>query len=292
MKISYVTTSNETVASFRYRIASPGKGLKALGHDVYIGHEAFPDAEVVVFSKHWNRNDYSYALFCKARGQRVIFDICDDHTNTTKAGHYNNMARVADLITVNSPEMQKVIKDAYGRDSEVVADPVVTKPVPFVQKDDFNLCWYGHMANFAGLMEAYNPTSQIPLLLAAPMPPQNFPETMRVPWVHPYQFEPGIIDFFGENCAAALLPYRQDKPAKSANRVLEAINVGMYVLTDEIPSNKGIPGLYYLTDSVSRAKTMYEHTDLTDVMHKAQEHVTKLYSPEVIAKRWEQICLN
>ena len=59
MKINYSTVANDKLASYRYRIKIPSEYFKEWGHEVVIGKPE--QADVGVFSKHFNPRDPEYA---------------------------------------------------------------------------------------------------------------------------------------------------------------------------------------------------------------------------------------
>lgn len=297
MRVSYVTGSSEKIASFRYRIQEPSKELLRMGIRTTIDRLADKEAEIVLFSKHWTFNDYSYAQFCKLRGQRVVFDICDDHFSHEKLRpHYLRMAELAHIITVNSETMKEVVQKEVSRDAVVIPDPVLTAHVPYEYGRPERGLWFGQKMNFPGLCEVYPEDSKRPLLVISPNitnPPQHLlqEEVQAVGW------SPTALDEFGGRASYAVLPYRQGKNAKSANRVLEALNIGLPVLTDRIPSvaalgEHGIFDLKTLGGFEAGVEAIFNAAttgDLEADMEKAQTMVHEKYSPQVVTRLWADL---
>lgn len=293
MKISYVTTGNESIASFRYRTLSPASELRNLDCMTSIDRVARPDADIVVFSKHWQYNDWSYAYFCKLRGQKVIFDVCDDHFESKHADHYKRMCDVATAVTCNSDSMAEVIQKHTGRVASVVKDPVLS-PRRLYQKGEVSLLWYGQMANIQALFDVYTPEIRTPIEVVVPGS-FNPPEYMREEHVKWSQWHPNIIESAAKRNTIALLPYREDRPSKSANRVLEALNSGLYVLTDPLPALQELEceGIWYLNqyieEGLQRGIEHYENSDLTGEMAEAQRMIDLYYTPKAIAEDWKKV---
>lgn len=286
MKISYVTTGNESIASFRYRTLSPAKELRGLGCQTHIDNKARPDADIVIFSKHWQYNDWSYAYFCKLRGQKVVFDVCDNHFDSKYSDHYKRMCDVATAVTCNSEIMAKIILDKTGREAKVVKDPVLSKRRLYTKQEP-KLLWYGQMMNIQGLFDVYTEGTKWPIEVVVPGPFEP-PQYMRDPQVTWTKWFPDVISSAAERNSIALLPYRQGKDAKSANRVLEALNSGLYVLADSIPAVEELDGfgIWDLAFGLEEGIKYYKDNDLTGEMATAQRIIDVNYSPQAIAAEW------
>lgn len=290
MNVSYVTTSNENVASFRYRVLAPAQGLGSHLVIPTVGRVADKKSEVVVFSKHWVYNDWSYANFCKLRGQKVIFDICDDHLDGKFSDHYRRMLDVAHAVTCNSNEMARIIKEKTGKDAVVIEDPVLSPRMTYDPELPTSLCWYGQAMNIHGLYDVYTPDCTYPLEIVLPgnvQPPAHF----QAPWIRWTPWHKDVISSLAERNTVAVLPYRQGKEAKSANRVLEALQCGMVVLTDLIPSVQELPktGIVYLDRPINEVMESVRGWKWELELQKAQDHIEENYSPEVITSKWVQV---
>lgn len=290
MNISYVTSGNENIASFRYRILSPAQNLGNHLIIPSIGTLAQKESEIVIFSKHWTYNDWSYANFCKKRGQKVIFDVCDDHTEGKLSDHYRRMLDVAHTITCNSNEMARIIKEKTGKDAVVIQDPVLSPRMTYDPDLPTSLCWYGQSMNIHGLYDVYTEDCTLPLEVVVPgniQPPAHF----QAPWIRWSPWHKDIIPSLAERNTIALLPYRQGKVAKSANRVLEALQCGMIVLTDPIPSVQELPkeGIVYLDRPINEIMESIHDLSWGIQVQKAQDYIEKHYSPEAITKKWVQV---
>lgn len=292
MKAAFVTTSHEGIASFRYRVASPARELAKRDIAVTVGNAADEDADVVLFSKHWTFNDWSYAKFCRARGQKVVFDICDDHFRSSKyADHYLRMVQVAHVLTVNSAMMREVVRSSTGRDSVVIGDPVLSPRMEYSKDKPLSLLWYGQPANLQGLFDVYTPELKFPIEVVVPAPLEP-PEHFKGPQVRWTEWFPEVIERVAPRNSIAVLPYRQGKDAKSANRVLEAIQCGLPVITDSIPAVAPLlsPVVLNLADYDGlEAAVAALQTDLTEEMQKMQDYVQTWYSEETIANKWETL---
>ena len=289
-KVSFVTGGNEAIASFRYRVLAPTQFLNQHMIQTTVSNQASPEAGIVVFSKHWTYNDWSYAWFCKQRGQKVIFDVCDDHFDDKMGEHYHRMCDVADTIVCNSNVMQERIQEAVHKDSVVIEDPVISRQQEYNKDKNFCALWYGQVMNIDGLYQVY--TGNYPLEVAMPGNIQ-LPEHLQTDMVRLSQWHPGIVGEASQRNSMAILPYRQGKNAKSANRVLEALWCGLPVITDPIPAvqDLGKAGIRYLGTDCSNEEIMQymSSIDFTEEMQEAQQMIQDKYSPEAIASKWADV---
>lgn len=290
INVSYVTSGNENIASFRYRVLAPAKGLVQHFIKPSIGRLATKESNVVVFSKHWTYNDWSYAKFCKLRGQKVIFDVCDDHFDGKLSDHYRRMVDVADGITCNSKTMSAIIHEKTGRDSEVIVDPVLSPRIEPNFQPQPNLLWYGQAMNIQGLYDVYTKDCLYPLEVVVPGN-LNPPEHFQAPWITWVPWHKDVIPEAATRNNIAILPYRQGKDAKSANRVLEALQCGMMVLTDPIPAvvELGKNGIRYLDKPLNEVIDSIKGSDCTFEILESQKIIDATYSQEVIAAKWAHV---
>jgi glycosyltransferase involved in cell wall biosynthesis len=284
-KISYVTTGNPNIASFRYRIVAPASFYEEQGYQAVIGSSAEEEAPIVVFSKHWTWNDWSYAKFCSLRGQGVIYDIFEDKL----ADHYRRMVSVADVLTCNSERMRQRIQEVYKRDAIVIPDPVLSVQKMYNREARPGLLWYGQGKNIEGLYEVYTKDCSFPLTVVVPGRLEP-PEYMNAPQITWTQWHPHVIEEQAPLNSIALLPYRQDKNAKSANRVLEALWNGLPVLTDPLPAVEEINSgaVFYIENTQQQAEGISQ-MDLSDEMSETQRIIKEKYSPEVVSRMWTTV---
>ena len=294
MKISYVTTSTDNIASYRYRVLAPAQYLRNNSCSVSIDRLADKKASIVLFGKHWNSNDWSYAEMCRQRGQKIVFDICDDHFNHKRYGaHYRRMLDVAHVITVNSEAMAHIVEQFTNKITYVIPDPVLTEQVPYDPSKPLSLMWYGQRMNLQGLLDAYPVGCTVPLEIFT-LHPFDLPEHMRHSGIKLSQWHENCIQEGAARNSAALLPYRQEKVAKSANRVLEALNCGIPVLTDRIPSvaNLGFQGVLDLKAGTQACLESLKVLDLSEDIRQAQKMINLAYSRDAIGQKWEELFLS
>lgn len=262
MRIAFLPLASRH-ASGRLRCIIPAQQLARLGHTI----ETSPSAPVdwLVLSKH------GWPPF-ERRGERVCFDVCDDHFDHTKHGpHYRHWVERADLVTCNSAAMRERIKAVSGRDAVLLDDPYESDEKP--PKCHEPLLWFGHPINYCDL---------------APILPK-LPETVVVSGASiegANEWSPATMARAWEWCGLVVLP-TGPKQCKSANRAVESLRNGLYPVCGPLPAyaelglgTQDIPGevrhwLAYPEDTKSEIRRL-------------QGVIRDRFSPETVGREWER----
>jgi hypothetical protein len=260
--ISFIHRGGRTMASYRYRAEIPARELGASVND--------PSADVLVFAKPMP-DDACEARRAKARGAHVIVDFCDDHL---EAWHYLAMAGLADAITCPTPEMARRIQAATGRAASVIPDPWEF-PAAEPHCDGVRLLWFGHASNLSGLARAARSLEGYPLTVVSSAPG-------ALPWSH--------AEMLRQLAAADIVVLPASAPYKSANRAVEAIRQGCFVVAEPHPALTEIPGIFIgrLREGVEWARS--DAAGARSRTREAQRYVTPRFSPEAIARAWRGVC--
>lgn len=201
---------------------------------------------------------------------RVCFDVCDDHFGNPKLGaHYTQACGLADLITCNSAEMARVIYRHTGKPAEVI-------PEPFEQPECHprvhpHALWFGHVSNLPDLKPWADslPGLEIVTNLAEP----------GITW-----WTPAAMDAAFARAGIVVLPTGKSM-AKSANRAVEAIRRGLFVVAGYLPAYADL-GIY-VGDILDGYQWALQHKDEARRRIKAaQAYVRCEYAPERIASLW------
>jgi hypothetical protein len=93
----------------------------------------------------------------KARGVRVVVDICDDHFERPAEGaHQRALIALADEVIASTQAMAESIQRNTGRESRVVTDPVEGprgEPRFEPRFPELRMVWFGHPSNLDGVSE-------------------------------------------------------------------------------------------------------------------------------------------
>jgi hypothetical protein len=154
------------LASARYRAIIPAQQLARLGHQVQLASlppGGWPrevmeaPCDVLVISKSIQPENEALARAMKARGVKVVVDLCDDHFSHPDFGaHFRALVEVADQVVASTDAMAEAVRHNTGRESIVVPDPVEGprgSPKFSPKMPWLNVLWFGHPFNPDGVLD-------------------------------------------------------------------------------------------------------------------------------------------
>ncbi len=304
--IFYSGGFKEKRASHRLRGELPAKALRQLGYDA-VATKKLPQVDsntVVVFLKFSQPEEIEQA---KRQGAKTIYDICDNKFN--EKPEYIPCCLTADYITVNSNEMAASLKTATDKDSTVVFDAYERPILPprFMPEEKLNLLWFGSMASLK-----FFPMVEIWQRLEKEI--QNYHFTMvtakaeRITQKFQDRFKRGMIPGVNLNkisiidwdwnlqgqklleCDAVLMPVHVDHyrtETKSANRVLDSLVSGRWVITSPLPSYVEFDSYTWQKDPMEGIKWAVNNPQtVLDRITEGQKYVLENYSVEQAAEKW------
>ena len=273
MKINFSTVANDQLASFRYRIRIPAEYLKSWGHEVTIGGPE--QADVGVFSKHFNTRDYEIARQ-PTRYRQVVFDVCDYHLDGPYRDHYERMMALADKITVGTDEMGFLIYEELGYDTTVIQDPYEFEEKEPCFNNGRNVLWFGHASNLKPLMAEINNGSLNEHYLQVISNPSELIPT--VPWSMQ-----NMIKGFDE-CTVVIIPQEDTKKnrCKGANRMVESIRSGRFVIANEMPVYEQFKE--WIKEGLEWTKQ--NKVEIKGRIKEAQKYVRKTFNPATVSRQW------
>lgn len=258
--ISFIHLLGANVASYRYRAQIPAIQIGATLNNF--------SADVLVFAKPMPGDDK--VMQNLREEQHVIMDICD---NWLYRGYYRRMMSMADVITCPTGVMGDMLA-REGRSAVVIPDPY-----EFPEQEPHcagkNLLWFGHGSNLDDLRAVKNELHGCKLRIVS-----NAHNT--IPW--------SMETIHQELESADIVIIPAYAPYKSANRALEAIRSGCYVVAEPHPSLEDIPGIWKgdLRSGIEwAAKNCDEANRRT---WKAQKHIKENFSPERVGNAWRTVC--
>lgn len=299
MKISFVRTVDESLASFRYRIKIPMQPLIDKGHTVNIVDELpnADDCDFLIFSKHFHKaRDYTMATKAKEAGIKVVYDICDNHFNTTNSDYYRSMTALADIVTCNTPVMKDVILEEAGRFASIVDDPyeLPEKAPKFSPGDVLNILWYGHGVNLNTLPPVLGDLSKLSrpvnLRVISNAPFRGSMSSVKIDYI---PWSPATMAAGLEWCDMIMVPTildDQTKITKSHNRVTEGIRSGRFVVAHPLPSYEKYRPFAYIHNNlgVGIEWALRNPDKVVDAIEGGQRFINVTISPEDIAGQWEE----
>lgn len=246
------------MASSRYRSIIPQQELFKQG--IEVGNDW------LVIGKHGWDWDEEHRGF-----QKVCFDICDDHFGTKWNQHYRTGCEFADLVTCNSEEMRRIILAECGVEATVIPDPYEQPECePRVHG---RVLWFGHQSNLPDLVPWLEGIADIEVVTGP-----NIPGTTA--WT------PEAMDRAFSDAGIVVIPTGKSM-AKSANRAIESIRRGLFVVAGYLPAYADLG--VYIGNIHDGIKWALEHK--ADAMHRirmSQNYIAREYSPERIGELWKQ----
>ena len=253
-RTSFIHWGDKNAASWRYRAKMPAVDWASL-NDL--------TADTWVFAKP-QANELMMMARAKARGAWVVVDFCDDHFDWL---HYQEALRLADAVTCPTTEMAKRIKE-LGKDATVIPDPYEYPEMP-PHCDGVNLLWYGHHVNRESLKRILPEIEGYPLRVVS-----NFDGA--IPWSH----ETMLREF----AKADIVVIPATAPYKSANRAIEAIRQGCYVVAEPHPALEGFP--IYI-GNIKEGIEWTKQQNMNKLITKAQKFVREEFSPATLIDKWK-----
>jgi len=253
-RTSFIHWGDHNAASWRYRAKIPA-GDWASQNDL--------TADTLIFAKP-QANELMDMARAKARGAWVVVDFCDDHFDWL---HYQEALRLADAVTCSTAEMAKRIKE-LGRDATVISDPYEYPEMP-PHCNGVNLLWYGHHVNRESLQRILPDLEGYPLRVVS-----NFDGA--IPWSKETMLE--------EFARADIVVIPATAPYKSANRAIEAIRQGCYVVAEPHPALEGFP--IYI-GNIKEGIEWTKQQNMNKLIFKAQKFVTAEFSPQTLIDKWK-----
>ena len=253
-RTSFIHWGDKNAASWRYRAKIPA-GDWASQNDL--------TADTLIFAKP-QANELMDMARAKARGAWVVVDFCDDHFDWL---HYQEALRLADAVTCSTTEMAKRIKD-LGRDATVISDPYEYPEMP-PHCNGVNLLWYGHHVNRESLQRILPDLQGYPLRVVS-----NFDGA--IPWSKETMLE--------EFARADIVVIPATAPYKSANRAIEAIRQGCFVVAEPHPALEGFP--IYI-GNIKEGIEWTKQQNMNELVSKAQKFVTAEFSPQTLIDKWK-----
>jgi len=163
----------------------------------------------------------------------------------------------------NSEAMQGIIYRETAREAIVIPDPYESAEKPAGIGE--GACWFGHESNLIDL-DPYLDLN--PKILTGES------------WSREKQ------DVMLSHCAFVLIPTGKSM-AKSANRLMDAVRNGRFVIAGDLPAHEEFKKFMWVGDIRAGVEWFYSHQDeAIERISECQKYIEKKYSPEAISRLW------
>lgn len=263
-----------SIASTRYRAMAPAQYLRENGCTL-VG-----DGDLLIVGKHgWERelvDDFP----------AFVYDVCDDYfQHKTHGDFYREMCAKAMAVTCNSDVMRFRIFQETGRVATVIPDPYEHEEWEPSWGD--GLLWFGHPTNLPDFQRAIRKLDGIKVPLGCISKHEDYMsddvKRLIIPW------SPTAVDKGFKSCAVVILP-TGISPAKSANRLIESVRAGKFVVAEPLPAYEEFRDWMWVGDIREGVEWALknEKTCLSRVKD-CQRYVKKHFSPEKIGAMWLKV---
>jgi hypothetical protein len=283
VKINHITPDQEGVlASTRYRIIIPGGELARQGHEIWVDTEPSTDATVNVWHKAGNAQ--SVEDLARLGG---IFDVTDGHYDTEELSDwYYTMTRTATAVTASGPWLAEFIEERTGVPATYVPDPYEFPERPFEWHGGASVMWFGSLPNFRSLRGV---ELDCPLEIITAVPEPDSKVNVKAT---PYSRQ-AMLDGFAKH-DVVILPYLTDVPRKhanNANRAINALRQGKFVVCHDIPAHRELQDFVYIADRIlDGIEWARAHPASAKAMVEAgQAYIRDRWSPARAAEGWRQV---
>ncbi len=296
-------------ASHRLRGDLPAQALRNLGFDATATRKmpSLDKDTVVVFLKFSLPEEINHA---KNQGAKTIYDLCDNKFN--EKPEYIPCCLAADAITVNSLEMGASVKTVTDKPSTVIFDPF-ERPIldpKFSPEKDIKLLWFGSMASlkFFPMVEIWQRLEKeiknyhfTMVTAKAERITQKFKDRAARGAVTGVNFNRlSIVDWNWDlqgqklhECDAVLMPvstehYRTE--TKSANRVIDSLVSGKWVITSPLPSYVEFDSFTWQKDPIEGIKWALNNQEaVIEKITQGQQYSIENYNVDLAAKKWLEV---
>jgi hypothetical protein len=258
-RVSFIHSWTAEAASYRYRAQIPAREMGVLMND--------KTADVLIFAKPQAQELIDMGR-AKIRGAKVIVDFCDDHFDWM---YYQEAYRLADAITCPTKEMASRLKKYRGREAMVIPDPYEYPEVP-PHCNGTNLLWFGHKSNFHTLERILPELTSYRLRVVSNQPGA-------------YPWSPAVMLREFKKADIVILPATDTY--KSANRAVEAIRQGCFVVAEPHPALEGIPGIW-IGNIKEGIEWVQQHcSEASRRSLEAQRMIRDAFMPKIVSAMWK-----
>jgi hypothetical protein len=319
MKIGWIPFSDDPrIASARLRCALPARYLAAAGWDSELLDPRRPHAyDVVVFQKAYSDDSLALARGLRARGTRIVFDLCDNHFYNPEASpvlreraeRLRRMLELADAVTVSTAPLRELVAES---DPVVVDDALDDFERPgrlrlrlasrLRRRSEVRLVWFGnagmetpsfglpHLVGAIAVLEEFHRTHRMRLTVISNSKSMYRRVLGRARFPHTYRewsADRFARDFGSHDICIIPIERNPFTVCKTANRVALSLRLGVPVIADAIPSFEPFAP-YILVGNWPENLSRYASDQRLreDHVREGRRYVEATYTPERVVAQW------
>lgn len=287
MKVAYAVPGTPSLASFRLRVFYPGFAIKERGYECSI--QIPPRGDINVFMKHYEDN----AMVMADAPGVTVFDVCNDHFASERYGElYHTCCKIAGYITCNSEPMAARVKQETGRDATIIPDPYEQAkmyPQFDVGASLPRLVWFGHRSNLEQVERIPVPQVDDMYSHIEVVTGLNGASRTANPYITYTQWSIPNVALAVRRADLVVLPGDEDK-CRSANRAIDAIRLGKFVVAEPMPSYEELGEFIWMGDLMEGIKWACRHPkEVLEKLEAGQEYVDSRFSPDAVGERWADL---
>ena len=235
---------------------------------------------------------------------KYIFDICDDKWNKDKE-LYDFACKNANLVTTTCELLQSKIKQYTGKTAFIIPDPTEREQEEpkFDPKDHIKFVWFGGRKSFSlfdwddvvASIKAVTNNFSIHAITGKPeKASKRLNHLIENKILFMYQWDFDKQGQMVRDCDFVLIPLPPSMPlvqVKSPNRVIDSIQQGRFVLTnDGVDSYKNLSDYIHLGSLKEGLKWALNNKEqVIEKIKQGQKYINQNHSPEVVGKKWLEI---
>ena len=287
-------------ASVRFRALVPVKGMGDKGGLIHNIEDVKKD-DIIVCAKIIDMNTLKYLIDKKIK---YVFDICDDKWNKDKK-LYDFACRNANLVTTTCEELRDRIKGYTGKIAHIIPDPTEREQEEpkFDPKDHIKFVWFGGRKSFSlfdwdavvASIKAVTNNFSIHAITGKPeKASKRLNHLIENKILFMYQWDFDKQGQMVRDCDFVLIPLPTNMPlvqVKSPNRVIDSIQQGRFVLTnDGVDSYKNLSDYIHLGSLKEGLKWALNNKEqVIEKIKQGQKYINQNHSPKVVGKKWLEI---
>jgi len=304
------------IASTRYRVLMPAQQLDRLGHQVQIatlppgpvppGFLQVP-CDVLVFSKSFRPEHEPLIEAARARGAKVLADYCDDHFGREDIGAWHTrLAKTADIVVASTPAMADAVRAHAGREAIVITDPIEGRrgaPAFAPRLPSLRVLWFGNHNNLMSIVDRMAQVRELAARVALDITILTTPgpgvDTLMADLVklEPARITGRVVPWSLEGtwkaleeCDLVWIPVIDGErySVKSANRLVESVWAGRYVVADAMPAYEPYGDLVAVGTGLVKgvADALADPASVERRIAQAQRRVSKEHSLFEVGLQW------